>query len=113
MLTSATVQGRQGAVPGYGLKTPPTRLVLPPWLPTWPLTQRALWSGAWLKPSATGYELAGPRIGLEQRGTALDRLKNVAVEIIGLSRVEPARPPAPKTRPASGLAAHGVKRRAR
>jgi hypothetical protein len=36
MLTSATVQGRQGAVPGYGLKTPPTRLVLPPWLPTGP-----------------------------------------------------------------------------
>ena len=80
-------------MPGYGLKTPPTRLVLPPWLPTWPLTQRALWSGAWLKPSATGYELAGPRIGLEQRGAALDRLKNVAVEIIGLSQRQ-AGPPA-------------------
>jgi hypothetical protein len=36
MLTSATLQGGQGAVPGYGCKTPPTRLVLPPWFPIWP-----------------------------------------------------------------------------
>ncbi len=60
MLTSATLQGGQDAVPGCGSKTPPSRLVLPPWFPTWPLTQRASWSGARPEPSAAGYELVRP-----------------------------------------------------
>ena len=83
MLTSATFQGGQDAAPDCGCKTPPSRLVLPPWFPTWPLTQRASWSGVRLAASAAGYELAG-HAWPEQRGTALDRLWNVAVEIIGL-----------------------------
>jgi hypothetical protein len=70
MLTSATVQGGQGAVPGYGCNTPPTRLVLPPWLPIWP--PRKGHHGLALTTSAAGYELAG-RTRPEQRGAALDR----------------------------------------
>ena len=85
MLTSATFQGGQDAAPDCGCKTPSSRLVLPPWFPTWPLTQRASWSGVRLEPSAAGYELAG-HARPEQRGTALDRLSNVAVEIVGLSQ---------------------------
>jgi len=38
MLTPETIQGGQDAVPDYGCKMPPTRLVLPPWFPNWPLT---------------------------------------------------------------------------
>ena len=85
MLTSATVQGGQGGRAGLWLKNAADKIGPAPWFPTWPLTQRASWSGAGLEPSAAGYELAG-HDGLEQRGTALDRLKNVAVEIIGLSQ---------------------------
>ena len=72
VLTPETVQGGQDAVPGYGCNMPPTRLVLPPWFPNWPLTNRASWSGA---ARSTGYELAGHGRP-EQRGTALDRYQN-------------------------------------
>src|SRR6266436_1807561 len=72
MLTPETVQGGQDAVPGYGCNRPPTRLVLPPWFPNWPLTNRASWSGA---ARSTGYELAGHGRP-EQRGTALDWTRN-------------------------------------
>ncbi len=91
MLTSATFQGGQDAAPDCGCKTPPSRLVLPPWFPTWPLTQRASWSGVRLEPNAAGYELAG-HARPEQRGTALDRLSNVAVEIVGMSQRRTGRP---------------------
>ncbi len=100
MLTSATFQGGQDAAPDCGCKTPPSRLVLSPWFPTWPLTQRASWSGARLEPSAAGYELAG-HARPEQRGTALDRLSNVAVEIVGLSQRRTDRPRGGSRRPAS------------
>ena len=100
MLTSATFQGGQDAAPDCGCKTPPSRLVLPPWFPTWPLTQRASWSGVRLEPSAAGYELAG-HARPEQRGTALDRLSNVAVEIVGLSHRRTGRPRDGSRRPAS------------
>ena len=66
MLTSATFQGGQDAAPGCGCKTPPSRLVLPPWFLTWPLTQRASWSGVRLEPSAAGYELVRPRTALSR-----------------------------------------------
>jgi hypothetical protein len=102
MLTSATFQGGQDAAPDCGCKTPPSRLVLPPWFPTWPLTQRASWSGVRLEPSAAGYELAG-HIRPEQRGTALDWLSNVAIEIIGLSRRRTGRP-SRRRRPRAGSA---------
>jgi hypothetical protein len=36
MLTSATVQGGQSPRRAMARKAPPTRLVLPPWLPNWP-----------------------------------------------------------------------------
>ena len=100
MPTSATFQGGQDAAPDCGCKTPPSRLVLPPWFPTWPLTQRASWSGVRLEPSAAGYELAG-HARPEQRGTALDRLSNVAVEIVGLSQRRTGRPRDGSRRPAS------------
>ncbi len=67
MLTPETIQGGQDAVPDYGCKMPPTRLVLPPWFPNWPLTNRASWNGA---TRSTGYEFAG-HDRPEQRGTAL------------------------------------------
>jgi hypothetical protein len=91
MLTSATFQGGQDAAPDCGCKTPPSRLVLPPWFPTWPLMQRASWSGVRVEPSAAGYELAG-HARPEQRGTALDRLRNAAFEIVGLSQRRTGRP---------------------
>jgi len=69
MLTSAPFQGEQDAVPGYGCKTPPTRLVLLPWFPNWPPTKRASWSGVCLT-SATGYELAG-QLGPSGKGNRL------------------------------------------
>ena len=100
MLTSATFQGGQDAAPDCGCKTPPSRLVLPPWFPTWPLTQRASWSGVRLEPNAAGYELAG-HARPEQRGTALDRLSNVAVEIVGMSQRRTGRPRDGSRRPAS------------
>jgi len=68
VLTPETVQGGQEAVPGYGCKTPPSRLVLPPWFPNWPLANRALWSGT---SRSAGYELADHDWS-EQRGTALE-----------------------------------------
>ena len=92
MLTSATFQGGQDAAPDCGCKTPPSRLVLSPWFPTWPLTQRASWSGRSARAErAAGYELAG-HAWPEQRGIALDRLSNVAVEIVGLSQRRTGRP---------------------
>jgi hypothetical protein len=101
MLTSATFQGGQDAAPDCGCKTPPSRLVLPPWFPTWPLTQRASWSGVRPEPSAAGYELAG-HAWPEQRGTALDRLSTVAVEIIG--RRQRTGRPSKRRRPRAGSA---------
>ena len=101
MLTSATFQGGQDAAPDCGCKTPPSRLVLPPWFPTWPLTQRASWSGRSARAErAAGYELAG-HAWPEQRGTALDRLSNGAVEIVGLSQRRTGRPRDGSRRPAS------------
>lgn len=73
MLTPETIQGGQDAVPGYGCKTPPPRLVLPPWFPYWPLTNRASWYEA---SRFAGYELAG-HAWSEQTGTALDRTQNI------------------------------------
>src|SRR5271165_6412655 len=70
MLTSATLQGGQNAVPDFGCKTPPSRLVLPPWLPIRP--QRKGHHGLALPMSAAGYEFAG-RTRPERRGAALDR----------------------------------------
>jgi hypothetical protein len=93
MLTSATVQGGQDAVPDYGCDTPPSRLVLPPWLPIWP--QRKGHHGLALPTSAAGYELAG-RTRPEQRGAALDR--PCAAERLARRRQEPT----PKTRALPG-----------
>ena len=84
MLTSATVQGGQDAVPGYGCNTPPSRLVLPPWLPIRP--QRKGHHGLALPTSAAGYELAG-RTRPERRGAALDR--PCAAERLARRRREP------------------------
>jgi len=67
VLTPETVQGGQDAVPDFGCKMPPSRLVLPPWFPNWPLTNRASWCGA---ACSSGYEFAGHGWP-EQRGTAL------------------------------------------
>jgi hypothetical protein len=105
VLTSATVQGGQDAVPGYGCKTPPTRLVLPPLVPHLAPDAKGIMVWRWPEPSAAGYELAG-HAWPEQRGTALDRLTNVAVEIIGLSqrRAQLARRPSRRRRPRTGSA---------
>jgi len=75
MLTPETIQGGQGAVPCSGCNTPLSRLVLPPWFPNQPLSNRASWSGV-CSANATGYEFAG-HVWSEQRGTALERIQTV------------------------------------
>src|SRR5216684_2959156 len=110
MLTPETVQGGQDAVPGYGCNRPPTRLVLPPWFPNWPLTNRASWSGA---ARSTGYELAGHGRP-EQRGTALDWTRNaktvVPTSIKSFSRAPAAAPPEHRKSPSGREPQHGGRR---
>jgi hypothetical protein len=79
MLTSATLQGGQVAVPDYGCKTPSSRLVLPPWLSNRPGEKGIM---VWRFPmSATGYEFAGrarPEAKGSRLGSALHKASRLA-----------------------------------
>ena len=77
MLTPETNQGGQGAVCYCGCKTPLFRMVLPPWSPNCPSTNKASWYGAFR--CSTGYEFAGHG-WLERRGTALDWTQTVGID---------------------------------
>ena len=107
MLTSANHPRWVGCRAGLWLQNAAVKIGPAPLVPHLAPDAKGImvWRLAW--PSAAGYELAG-HARPEQRGTALDRLWNVAVKIVGLSqrRTEPGRPKAqrPQSRPAHGAA---------
>ena len=94
MLTPEPNQGGQGAVRYCGCKTPLFRMVLSPWPPNCPSTNKASWSGAFRR--STGYEFAGHG-WLKRRGAALDWNQTVEIDQSAWNERRPTgsnRPPA-------------------
>ncbi len=100
MLTSANHPRWAGCRAGLWLQNAAVKIGPAPLVPHLAPDAKGIMVWRWPEPSAAGYELAG-HAWPEQRGTALDRLTNVAVEIIGLSQRRTGRPRDGSRRPAS------------